>query len=119
MNTKVVAVASACLFAAGGSASAQWLGPVWETRTVLTAEDLDLMRGTVQRDIHGKRPDTVATWNNPASGNSGSITLLRKFPRRGKTCERIEYQIRSATARPERYVFTSCLQPDGSWKLES
>jgi hypothetical protein len=121
MDKKLAVVALACAFLTSGVARAQWLGPAWETTTELTAQDLDLIRTTVQRDIHGKRADTVASWNNPASGNSGTITLLKKFTRHGKPCEQIEYRIKSPqpAVRPERYVFTSCLQPDRSWKLES
>ena len=119
MTKTFATIALGCAAFAAGVAQAQWLGPVWETNTILTADDLDMIRTTVQRNVHGKRADTVATWTNPASGNSGTITLLRKFAWRGLGCEQIEYQIRSgrAATRPERYVFRSCQMPDGSWKL--
>jgi hypothetical protein len=74
---------------------------------------------TVQGEIHGKRTDTMAMWSNPASGHSGTITLLSKFARKGMPCEKIEYVIKSSKQgeKPERYVFTSCQLPDGTWKL--
>ena len=105
---------------AASMAQAQWLGPAWETTTALTSEDMEMMRTTVQRDIHGKPVNTAATWQNPASGNSGTITLLKKLTQKGKPCEQIGYQIRAArpAGNVERYVFTSCLQPDGRWMLE-
>ncbi len=70
-------------------------------------------------EIHGKRADTVAAWSNPRSGNSGTITLLKKFTQARLACEQIEYRFKSSRpqARPERYLFNSCLQPDGTWKL--
>jgi surface antigen len=122
MNRKVLAaVGVVCALIAGQEARAQWLGPAWETTTVLTGQDLDMMRATVQRDIHGKPVAANASWQNPASGNSGTITLLKKLTHNGKPCEQIQYVIRTTqpTGHAERYVFTSCHQPDGSWKLES
>jgi outer membrane surface antigen len=121
MKLKILLVGLPCALLAGRAAQAFWLGPAWETTTTLTSEDLDIMRTTVQRDIHGKRADTVATWQNPTSGNSGTITLLKKATRNGKACEQIEYRIKPSppSTRWERYVFTSCHQPDGTWKLES
>ena len=93
---------------------------MWQLNAVLTAQDMEIIRTTVQRYIHNQRADTVATWQSPSSGNSGTITLLRKFTRRGKPCG-IDYRIAPAQspARWDQYVFTSCRQPDGSWKLES
>lgn len=120
MDNKIAAVALVCVFLAGGTARAQWFGSAMERGTELTAQDLALIRSTVQRDIHGKRVDTVATWNNPATGNSGRITLLRKFARQSRPCEQIAYGVTLSerAAHPYRYVFISCRQPDGTWKLE-
>jgi len=109
---------SGCLL---GPAQAQWLGFGPESNVPLTREDLDLIKTTLQREIHGKRPDTVATWYNQASGNSGTITLLRKLKRYGMQCEQIAYEMRSRGPRQlsDRYVFVSCRLPDGTWKLAS
>src|SRR5271169_2379896 len=56
------------------TAQAQLL-PTWETHITLTQQDLDM--------IHGKPVGTTASWTNPASGNSGSIRLVKTPP--GKT----------------------------------
>ena len=120
IQKSVAATGLSLALVVGQVAQAQWLGPAWETTTTLTSEDMEMMRTTVQRDIHGKAVNTAATWQNPASGNSGMITLLKKLTRNGKSCEQIGYQIRAArpAGNVERYVFTSCLQPDGQWMLE-
>ena len=120
MSMKIAGSALACTLVMTGVAQAQWFGPTWQTNTTLTAQDMEIIRNTLQRDIHGQRADTVATWQNQASGNSGTITLLRKFSRKGKLCEEIDYRIASAQSpnRWDQYVFTSCRQPDGGWKLE-
>jgi outer membrane surface antigen len=97
------------------------LGPMWETNVTLTQADMDTIRGTLAQQIHNKRPGTSASWKNPNSGNSGSITLLNAFARQGRRCEQIEYRLHPPQqAMPsDRFVLTSCVQQDGSWKLAS
>jgi hypothetical protein len=101
-----------------GSAQAQLL-PTWETHIVLSQQDLDMIRATVTNQIHGKCVGTTASWSNPASGNSGFIKLGKKLARKNEQCEKIEYMVRSGgqTVYTEHYHFTSCLQPDGAWKI--
>ena len=100
-------------------AQAQWLGPTWETNIVLTQLDLDMIHAALTQQIHGKAVGTTASWSNPASYNWGSIRLVKKLALRDQQCEELEYTMR--TARPEiyseHYHFTSCLQPDGTWKI--
>ena len=103
----------------GAVVQAQGLTQPWDQISPLTPEDRAMIRSTVERQIHGKRPDTVANWNNPRSGHSGTITLLNKTRKQGMPCERIAYQIMEPGSRQQhgRYVFTSCQLPDGTWKL--
>ena len=101
------------------AASQAQLLPTWETHIVLSQEDLDLIHSAVTNKVHGKPVWTKATWSNPASGNSGSIKLVRKLIRSSQQCERIKYTVRSGgtPVYTEQYHFTSCLQPDGTWKI--
>jgi surface antigen len=101
-----------------GAAQAQLL-PTWETHITLTQQDLDMIRGAVTNQVHGKPVGTTASWSNPASGNSGSIKLGKKLARKNQQCEDIEYTVRSGgtPVYTEHYHFTSCLQPDGTWKI--
>ena len=101
-----------------GAAEAQLL-PTWETNVTLTQQDLDLIHGAVTNQIHGKPVGTTASWSNPVSGNSGSIKLVRKLARTNQRCEDIEYLVRSSgtPTYTEHYHFTSCLQPDETWKI--
>lgn len=114
-NTLTVIVAG---FVAGASAQAQLL-PTWETHIVLSQQDLDMIRGAVTSQVHGKPLGTTASWSNPVSGNSGSVRLIKKLSRNNQQCEDIEYTIRSGgiPLYTEYYHFTSCLQPDGTWKI--
>ena len=101
-----------------GAAQAQLL-PTWETNITLTQQDLDMIHNAVTNQVHGKPVGTTASWSNPASGNSGSIKLVKKLTRKNQRCEEIEYTVRSGGTPiyTEHYHFTSCLQPDGTWKI--
>jgi surface antigen len=100
------------------AAQAQLL-PTWETHITLTQQDLDRIRDAVTNQVHGKPIGTTASWNNPASGNSGSIRLVKKLTRKNQQCEEVEYTVRTKgpPVYTEHYHFTSCLQPDGTWKI--
>src|SRR5204862_8359785 len=104
---------------ASAAAQAQLLGPAFESNITLSQDDLDIMRQTVNQQIHGKPVGTTASWSNPSSKNSGTIKLLKKFTTRNMRCETIGYTLATtATAvEPEHYEFNSCLQPDGTWKI--
>jgi surface antigen len=100
-------------------AAAQLMGNLWETNVTLTRADLDLIRATLANQIHGRPAGTSAAWRDPASGNSGKITLLQVSERQGQRCEQIEYRNfpRDSWRPADRFVLTSCRQSDGSWKL--
>jgi len=111
----VIPVAIGFMIAA--AAQAQLL-PTWETHIVLSQQDIDMIHGAVTNQIHGKPVGTAALWSNPDSGNSGAIKLEKKLTRRNQQCEDIAYTVRSSgtPVYTEHYHFTSCLQPDGTWK---
>jgi surface antigen len=101
-----------------GVTQAQLL-PTWETHITLTQQDLDMICEAVTNQVHGKPVRTVADWRSPASGNSGSIKLVKKLSRKNQQCEDIAYTVRSGgtPVYTEHYHFISCLQPDGTWKI--
>ena len=117
VSLKAILVAVAAFSAV--PAQAQLLGPSWEANIILTPHDLDLIHAAVTDRVHGKPVGTTVFWNDPASGNSGSITLEKKLIIRNQQCEEIAYTIRSSEPgiHTEHYHFTSCLQPDGKWKI--
>jgi len=104
---------------ASPAALAQWVGPGLESNVTLTQQDLDMIRQTVNQQIHGKPVGASASWSNPDSKNSGTIKLLKKFTARNMRCEEIGYTLATTASAvsPEHYVLDSCLQPDGSWKI--
>ena len=100
-----------------GAAQAQLL-PTWESHITLTQQDMEMIHNAVTNQIHGKPVGTAASWTNLASQNWGSIRLVKKLVRKGQQCEDIDYMVRSgAPVYTEHYHLTSCLQPDGRWKL--
>jgi len=119
VKTKFAIVTLAGSLMVGAAAYAQGLTLPWDEMSPLTGEDRAMIKDTVQRQIHDQRPNTVAKWANPASGHSGTITLLSKLVRQGMPCERIEYQIVEPGGQQQHghYIFTSCQLSDGTWKL--
>jgi surface antigen len=100
------------------SVQAQYL-PGWESQIVLTQQDFDMIHDALKNGIHGKPVGTTASWSNPTTGNSGSIKLVKKLVLNKQKCEELAYTIRSGgpPSHTEHLHFTSCLQPDGTWKL--
>jgi surface antigen len=79
---------------------------------------MEMIHNAVTNQIHGKPVGAAASWTNLASQNSGSITLVEELVRKRQPCEDIDYTVRSgAPVYTEHYHITSCLQPDGTWKL--
>jgi len=61
--------------------------------------------------------DTIA-WNNPDSGNSGTVTATRDGYERGSGAYCREYQTTIWVGGEEQAAYgTSCQQPDGSWQI--
>ena len=104
---------------ASSAAQAQLMGLGFESNISLTQQDLDMMRQTVNQQIHGKPVGATASWSNPSSQNSGTVKLLKKFTARNMRCEEVEYTLKTTAmdVSPEHYTLDSCLQPDGSWKI--
>lgn len=95
------------------------MGPGIGANVELTKQDLDIIRHTVNEQVHGKPVGTTAKWSNPESQNSGKIALVRKFTRNGQQCETLDYRLitKRRPVGPQHYRLSSCLQPDGQWRL--
>src|SRR5262249_61916618 len=59
---------------------------------------------------------TTSTWQNPDSGNSGSVTPMHTYETAAGYCREFEQTIRVG-GRTERGYGTACRQPDGSWRI--
>lgn len=67
-----------------------------------------------------KNPSGTATrWQNPDSGNYGSITPLNTYQGvNGRYCREYSHQV-TINGRTEQVYGTACRQPDGSWQIKS
>ena len=56
------------------------------------------------------------TWNNPDSGNSGTIVAIREgYAASGAYCREFQQTVTTGGA-PQQSYGKACQQPDGSWK---
>ncbi|MCZ6454581.1 MAG: RT0821/Lpp0805 family surface protein [Alphaproteobacteria bacterium] len=73
-----------------------------------------------EQQAHSAPIGDQIVWNNPDSGNSGSVTPVREGTnaRSGAYCR--EYQTKvTVGGREQRAYGTACQQPDGSWQVVS
>ncbi len=62
---------------------------------------------------------TAASWNNPKTGNSGTVTLAETLTYQGLPCRKLQHNvsIRNKADAAYRFVVHRCQVADGSWKL--
>ena len=61
----------------------------------------------------------ASAWNNPDSGNSGSITPTKTYQlATGQYCREYRQTI-TIGGEPQQSYGTACRQPDGTWKVQS
>ncbi len=60
------------------SSQTQGLMLGFESNITLKQDDIELIHQTVDQKINVKPVGTTASWNNPNTGNSGTIKLLKK-----------------------------------------
>ncbi len=61
---------------------------------------------------------TKVTWNNPDSGNSGSITPLKTYETAAGPCREFTQEV-TIGGQTETAYGTACRQADGSWKISN
>ncbi len=67
--------------------------------------------------MNGKPEGTTLEWDNPKSGNFGSVTLPKRFSIDARECRALRHVFNMRRrANPFRYKITICLQPDGTWQ---
>lgn len=83
----------------------------------LEASDMDAM-GAAGAALEGKAIGHEESWNNPETGNSGTIRLLKEDTCQGMPCQYRGNTITiGETKKTEELVFRRCKTPDGKWKL--
>ncbi|MDA0261090.1 MAG: RT0821/Lpp0805 family surface protein [Proteobacteria bacterium] len=77
------------------------------------------MQSTVQQSLETAPMGTISSWQNPDSGNSGTVTPANTFQRTDGTYCREFSQTITVGGRTEEAYGTACRQADGSWKIVS
>jgi surface antigen len=61
---------------------------------------------------------SATRWQNPESGNYGTVTPMRTIETNSGVCREFQQTV-TIGGRTERAYGTACQQPDGSWKIIS
>ncbi|MFM2130244.1 MAG: 17 kDa surface antigen precursor [Pseudomonadota bacterium] len=74
-------------------------------------------QNTAQRTLEYGRTGQTATWSNPDSGHSGSVTPTRTYQDAdGAYCREYQQTV-TVGSKTEQAYGRACRQPDGSWKI--
>ncbi len=80
----------------------------------LKDEDIEMFLDAAQQALASERDGVDIWWDNPKTGNNGSVTPIRSFQQDGRPCKRL----RVATFAGERSgtsEFTFCQAAEGGW----
>lgn len=95
MNWKLIGVA---VFLLSSSANSQdkldALGELLIVGASLNTEDIFLALQSGRQEMDGQPVGTTIDWDNPQSGNSGTVTLRRSFQEDGRDCRENRHTIR-------------------------
>lgn len=99
----------------GGTLLGAYLGN--QIGTSLDNADRAMYNQTSQRALETAQPGQSLPWNNPQSGNSGSITPKGYYRNAsGDYCREYTQTIRVGGKTQQGYG-TACRQPDGTWQI--
>lgn len=102
---------------AAGTLLGAYLGN--EVGASLDKADMAYYDKTSQYALEENKTGQVATWTNPDSGNSGSITPTRTYQLADNSYCREYTQTIIVGGDPVESYGTACRQPDGSWKIKN
>jgi surface antigen len=85
----------------------------------LDKKDKALAAQAAQQAFEHNRTGQPTAWNNPDSGNNGSITPTRTYQiATGQYCRQYEQTI-NIGGEPQQSYGTACRQADGTWQVQS
>lgn len=84
----------------------------------LDQKDKEMAQQAAQRAFENSRSGESSAWQNPDSGNSGSVTPTRTYQATGgQYCREYEQDIVVGGKREKTYG-TACRQANGSWQIQ-
>ena len=99
--------------AVGGALIGGYVGHKLDNR------DKQLAAQAAQRAFEQNQAGQPSVWNNPDSGNSGSITPTKTYQlATGQYCRQYNQTI-VIGGEPQQAYGTACRQPDGTWQIQS
>ena len=85
----------------------------------LTCQDQHQVQSTTQRSLETQQSGTSIAWNNPDSGNSGTVTPTKTFQQaNGQYCREFQQTV-TVNGKTETGFGTACRQADGTWQIQS
>ena len=84
----------------------------------LDQKDKEMAAQAAHRAFENSRSGESSAWQNPDSGNSGSITPTRTYQvPDGRYCREYQQDI-VVGGKSEKSYGTACRQPDGTWQIQ-
>lgn len=85
----------------------------------LDDHDKEMAAQAASQAFEHNRSGQTSVWNNPDSGNSGTVTPTKTYQiASGQYCREYSQTITVGGEKHQAYG-TACRQPDGSWKIQS
>ena len=84
----------------------------------LDKKDKEIAELAAAQAFESNRTGQASSWQNPDSGNSGTITPTRTYQSEGHYCREYQQTITVGGEKHQAYG-TACRQPDGSWQIQS
>lgn len=85
----------------------------------LTCRDQQQVQNTTQHTLETQQSGQAIAWNNPDSGNSGTVTPTNTYQTGGGQYCREFQQTITVNGKTESGYGTACRQADGSWEVQS
>ena len=85
---------------------------------LLDQRDKKMAADSAARALESTPSGQTVAWNNPDSGNSGTVTPVRTYQSGGTYCREYQQTV-TIGGKQEQTYGTACRQPDGSWKIVS
>jgi surface antigen len=85
----------------------------------LDRADKAAMEKTSHGALESYRTGQTATWSNPDTGHSGTVTPTKTYQTaQGQYCREYQQTV-TVGGKTEQAYGTACRQPDGSWKVQN
>ena len=83
-------------------------------------EDVRLLRDAFKRTVEAPNPPQQTQWRNAATGSGGTMLVIGQAAVKDfDECRRVRIALYSKKRQGKPFVWTTCKDPAGSWRLVS